>query len=88
MVQVRIGSKVRYMLTNRDFLSHTSRKKFGLDCFNQGAHQPLSNSLGLSEQRIVVSLFSWVADAHKQPKVFLCLIIPHFYSHISTLIPG
>ena len=86
MMQVRNGSKVRYMLTSSDLLLHTSQK-FLLECFNQGAHEPLPKSLGLSEQRIVFSFFSWVADAHKQPKIFLCLIIPHFYSHISTLLP-
>ena len=74
------------MLTSSDFLPHTSQKIL-LDCFNQGAYQPLSNSLELSEQRIVVSFFSWVADAQKQPKIFLCLTIHHSYSHISTLLP-
>ena len=75
------------MLTSSDFLSHISQK-FLLECFNQGAHQPLSNSLGLSEQRIVVSFISRFAGAHEKPEIFIYLKIPDFHSHISPVLPG
>ena len=75
------------MLTSSDFLPHTSQKIL-LDCFNQGAYQPLSNSLELPEQRIVVSFISRFAGAHEKPEIFIYLKIPDFHSHISPMLPG